>query len=718
MPPGIATTAGGTQENGIGMKRSKRSMHGRRALTPLSFAKTWPAAGLALLGLGGQAQAQSSRPASENKETAAAIAAPAVTAAQNDTSALDSDVVNAAAGQAASATDAAPGQTAPATQTPKPAAPPVVPPPAAPYNGPVITDIVVIGAKTLNKAYIISASGHNVGDPFTEDVLSDMKTRLTATGYFGGHSVTIEESVKVESIEANGKRQVVITVDENDTITGINLTGAGPVKVEDVLALIHIKPGKAYNEKIFQLDAFDILEFYRKKGFITTLADATIDNKGVLNISIVVTRVAEIKINGNHKTRRNVILRAINTKSGDYLNIYTLERDRVNLINLDLFEPGSVNPTDYSLGAGRVGITINVVEKRTGTVTAGAGYSNRAQIIGFAEIVESNFRGMGEQVSVRGEIGGVAGRPSIETSFTEPYLDRKKTALNLQLYDKTVYRFSNNLSNSVATQSTSGNSRYNEQRLGGTTTVSRPFLQTFRGALSFRGEDVRTDPLDLSVQNAQIIQNGPIFVLGGSLLHNTRDLDIDPVSGGFQTFNLQVGHANLHSPKTFTGILIPGVTGNVNFSKGFAEARQYYSLSGPRKRGKPDEDKTTIATRFQFGGSAGTLPFFEQFFVGGGENLRGYRDDRFWGSNLFLASAEFRQPIARKLKGVLFADLGDAWGGSYSNVNIPGFTQDSFHPHLGVGLGVRVNTPIGPLRLDYGIGDEGGRTHFSIGPTF
>ena len=122
--------------------------------------------------------------------------------------------------------------------------------------------------------------------------------------------------------------------------------------------------------------------------------------------------------------------------------------------------------------------------------------------------------------------------------------------------------------------------------------------------------------------------------------------------------------------------------------------------------------------RFQLGSSAGTLPFFEQFFVGGSENLRGYRDDRFWGSNLFLGSVEFRQPVARRLKGVLFMDIGDAWGGSYDNVSIPGFTQNGFQPHLGVGLGIRVNTPIGPLRLDYGIGDEGGRTHFSIGPTF
>src|SRR5581483_5427723 len=111
-------------------------------------------------------------------------------------------------------------------------------------------------------------------------------------------------------------------------------------------------------------------------------------------------------------------------------------------------------------------------------------------------------------------------------------------------------------------------------------------------------------------------------------------------------------------------------------------------------------------------------PFFEQYFIGGADTLRGYREDRFWGKNMLLASVEFRQPLANALTGVLFLDAGHAWGGSYTNVTIQGFDQSGFRPHLGLGLGIRVRTPLGPLRLDYGFGDEGGRTHFSIGNVF
>lgn len=623
------------------------------------------------------------------------------------------------------------------TQTPSPATQPTVAAPAGeptpkllfaqtvPHtNAPKIAQIIVTGNKSLSQTYIILTSGHNVGEACTDQVLADMQSRLYATGYFGQHSANPEDAVKVRSEEPNpptGECKVIIDVDENETIQGVNLTGAGPLKPEEVTPLLHISKGKVYNEKQFQRDLVDIQELYRNKGYAVTAAqDAGIDEKGILNVSLVVVRVGEIKIIGNHKTRRNVILREMRTKVGDYFNRMVFERDLLRLYNLDLFE--TVTPADYDLGPGRIGLTLNVPEKRTGTVTAGVGYSNRQQLIGFAEVGETNFRGLGETVSLRAETGGAAGRSSVELGFNEPYLDRKRTSLNVQLYDKVVYRFSNNLTSNIVTGNSTTtvgtDNRYNEQRTGGTVTFSRPFRDTYRAGLSVRGENVRTSTLDLPPDQLSIIQNGPIVVGGASLIHNTRDLDLDPISGGLQQYNLQIGSANLKSLPTVFGLQIPGVSGNLTFSKAYAELRQYIPLAGRRRRNKPDEDKSSVAVRLLAGTSSGTLPFFEQFFVGGGDNLRGYRDDRFWGSNLLLGSIELRQPLARKFKGVLFLDVGHAWGGSYQNVNLNGFAQSDFRPRVGVGVGLRVNTPIGPLRLDYGIGEEGGRTHFNIGPSF
>jgi outer membrane protein insertion porin family len=113
------------------------------------------------------------------------------------------------------------------------------------------------------------------------------------------------------------------------------------------------------------------------------------------------------------------------------------------------------------------------------------------------------------------------------------------------------------------------------------------------------------------------------------------------------------------------------------------------------------------------------MPFFEQYFLGGSETVRGYLDNRFWGDKQFLMSVEYRHPIAKAIQGVLFVDVGDAWGSPYADQSSEDFAQDtSFAAHVGYGLGVRVQTPIGPIRIDYGMGEDGSRTHFSIGHPF
>jgi outer membrane protein insertion porin family len=131
-----------------------------------------------------------------------------------------------------------------------------------------------------------------------------------------------------------------------------------------------------------------------------------------------------------------------------------------------------------------------------------------------------------------------------------------------------------------------------------------------------------------------------------------------------------------------------------------------------------------VATRLMLGVSSGRLPFFEQFFLGGADSMRGYLEDRFWGSRMLLFSSELRVPLASSIAGVAFLDVGDAWNSlSEFQFSDPAlqtrFEQHKgFNPRTGLGIGLRVVTPIGPLRLDYAFGREGSRTHFSIGHSF
>ena len=108
------------------------------------------------------------------------------------------------------------------------------------------------------------------------------------------------------------------------------------------------------------------------------------------------------------------------------------------------------------------------------------------------------------------------------------------------------------------------------------------------------------------------------------------------------------------------------------------------------------------------------MPYSDLFTLGGADTLRGFEDDEFRGDKMYAATVEYRYPIAKKIQGVIFTDAGAAWGGTE---NVPWY-HDNEDLHASVGLGFRITTPIGPIRLDYGVGDEGGKFHFSFGGKF
>ncbi len=605
-----------------------------------------------------------------------------------------------------------------APQTPPAKPPPVIASPVDPF-APKIAQIVVVGNKAFNALSIIGFSGHKEQEPFTSTVLDDMRSNVFNTGYFGFNEGFSPDAVKVsaETLPNSRNVKVVIEVDENPKITNVLPTGTGPISSDEIKKMV--RNTAVYNPAQFGRDVQDIEDRYAKAGYIATIsADSGPDpaNPSFLNVALVVVRLGHINLARNVKTKRKTILREMKLKENDYYNRETLRKDISRLYNLNLFE--EVIPQEKQVGQDKIDLTLSVPERRSGQVLAGVGFSNRQQLIGFAQIGETNFRGLAESVNLRWESGGVTGHSTVEAGYFEPWIDRRHTSLNVSAYDRINVRFANTLSNTLSSTNNVGtDTRYYEERIGTTITLARPFRDAYIASASLRAENVRTNNLALSTTNSQILQDGPIGVISGGLSHDTRDVVFDPVTGSYQSGTLSVGGADIRPVKGVNISQVPaGIFGKTGFAKSQVEFRYFYSPTGPRK--KLDQEKSTVAIRVIAGTSAGTLPFFEQFFIGGTETLRGYREDRFWGRNLFFGSAEFRQPLARSLKGVLFADVGSAWGGSYQNVQISGFSQGGFRPHFGVGAGIRFRTPIGPLRLDYGIGDEGGRTHFSIGNSF
>ena len=167
-----------------------------------------------------------------------------------------------------------------------------------------------------------------------------------------------------------------------------------------------------------------------------------------------------------------------------------------------------------------------------------------------------------------------------------------------------------------------------------------------------------------------------------SRVTDTRDNIYSPTSGGRTSFEAEFA----------------GFGGDFNYQKFTAEDRRFFKVGRAQ----------TIAVRGQIGYAHGSISESNLYKIGGQDSLRGYRDDQFRGTHLLLATVEYRFPIVKKVQGAVFTDWGNAW----SDDRWPNTIKGS------VGVGLQLETPIGPIRLDYGRGSDGGRVHFSVGGSF
>jgi outer membrane protein insertion porin family len=316
------------------------------------------------------------------------------------------------------------------------------------------------------------------------------------------------------------------------------------------------------------------------------------------------------------------------------------------------------------------------------------------------------------------EVGSRSRGTSYELGYYEPWLDAKHTSLSASVYNKLIYRFTSNAWGGSGSGTT--DSDYDERRQGASLTLARPFSRTNKGFLTLRSEsvDTRLDQLapgDPGYDTRNLLsQDGTVTSGTFRFTSNTRDSELDPVLGTYRSYALEVGQSDFTSQGDKSG--------NSIFGKYSVDFRKYFSKGGFRE--DLNEKRRTIAVRLMVGSLTGNVPFFEQYFLGGAESLRGYREDRFWGRNMVLLNTEYRFPVTSGLTGVGFVDVGDAWGAIPDYLDVGNAFGESllqhagFDPNFGYGFGIRVRTPIGPIRLDYGFGSEGSRAHFSLGHAF
>lgn len=567
-----------------------------------------------------------------------------------------------------------------------------------------VESVVIRGLRNISETAVTAALRLKPGEPFTEAALESDRRTIEGMGLFSAVRPSVEQT-------ETGVR-VTFDVVENPLIREVRFVGNTVLTREQLLEVIRNKPGFVFNTNLAESDVRAIRDAYQRAGYIVLPEGYTAPDyeTGVLIIALSELRVGQIRVEGNVKTRTGVILRELRTKPGELFNIHRWQRDINRLYNTGYFD--QITPEDTLAAPGVIDFTLRVKERPTGRLNVGFAIDSHRRLIGLAEIFETNFQGTGRTVGVNFQSTGGRNGNSIELLFTEPYLDRRRTALSVSLYDKLVYRFTSNFFGGSIDPNLE--QRYDERRRGVSLGLSRPLNDFVTASIGLRTEDVNTNRVATNLGGGFIRQDGSLTSISVRGVYNNRDFDLDPAQGQYLAVAVEPGITNVRSAEQ--EFLDPGIVklGQSNFLRASIDYRIFYSPQG--RRTQPDDRRQVFAIRAYYGTISGTVPFFEQFFIGGAETLRGYPEDRFWGKSAALLSFEFRQPIEKAFTAVFFVDVGHAWGG-YPTVN--DFTQSrSFKPEIGYGVGIRVRTPLGPLRIDYGIGRDGGRTHFSVGQVF
>lgn len=513
------------------------------------------------------------------------------------------------------------------------------------------------------------------------------------------------KSMIVKFIVSEGKQYKVGSVDfkgntlftTNDFYKGFNALGR--------VKRVHMGAGKTFTPKGFSSDLQTLEDFYGAKGYIDARVEARKDpniNTGTMDLSYQIQEgdksyIEKVEIKGNTKTKDKVIRRELAVAPGEVFNMLRVDLSTNRLAGLNYFEKIEARPEETDI-PNRKNLVIAVDEKNTGNFIVGAGFSTIENVVGFVEVSQGNFdlfnppyfTGGGQKVRLRTQIG--TRKQDYQLTFIEPWLFGRKLAFSVDLYHRDLSYLS---------------SLYDERRTGARLGLTRTLgLEDLIGGISYTIESIGIRNVDPAASPELQAEAGTRLVsrFGTTIAYDTRNNALlasrgqrtelmaevagGPLGGDTDIYQLELRHSH--------------------YLPGFANGHIWEILG-----------RVGVVDKY---GDTKRVPLFDRYFLGGQNTLRGYdfrkvgpRDslgEPIGGDTYWFGSVEYSIPVIERLRFAAFYDIGMVYRDPYS-FSTKGEGTGSFSDNWGVGI--RLNLPIGPLRLDYGIPIHRDRRNSSSG---
>ncbi|HHU92066.1 MAG TPA: BamA/TamA family outer membrane protein [Halanaerobiaceae bacterium] len=524
----------------------------------------------------------------------------------------------------------------------------------------IITALELEGNQRVSTEEILTLLETEIGKPLDEEVIKADLQRIYDLGYFQDASVSFEVYL--------GGLKAIFELVEYPVIKDILIEGVESFSEEEILSLLGVQKGEVLNHNTLLQGRREIEQAYQEAGYILAmLTDLHISDDGILTVRFNEGYINDIILKGNEKTKDFVILRQLEFKPGDVLNMNVLQNSFQNLVRLNLFAEFNPQLERVSILENTANIIIEVAEAKTGLLSVGVTYSTKDGWLGYIDIQERNLLGNGQTLGFQWQFGGVT---NYSINFYEPWLLGTRTSFGIGLYDRT-------------STGKLEDREYSLNRRGGNLLLGHNLINEWDGQITFKAEDTEREWLA-----DKEIEKKALRSLTFQVDRDTTNHPFNPTGGAIDIFSIE-----------YAGNFLGGTE---NFVKYNMDMRRFYPGF---------KSNHAWALRLKAGKGEGELPQLEKYTLGGSQSLRGYEYGAFYGDSLLLLNLEYRLPIADNFTAVVFADAGNVWEKEES--------IDLGDLRYSIGAGLRMNTPIGQLRLDYGFNEDGGgQPHFSIGHTF
>lgn len=540
---------------------------------------------------------------------------------------------------------------------------------------------------------------------FLEHVLQeDIKdiSNLYKSNGFLGVKITYEVSFIEEDLALN----ISINIEEGvqTYISNISITGNQKFSTQVLKNSIKSRGGKPFNESQVIDDMYTIQSFYVQRGHIYAGVDLKTryseDKKGV-GIDYAVNEdkpvyFGNIFITGNSFTKDYVIRRELLIKEGDLYSYENILRSQRRILSLGFVRDVRLGPVNPDVKEHRKDISVHVEEGFPGSVEFGVGYGDVERFRGTFEARYRNILGTGRQVNLIVEGSSIEQKYGV--GYKEPWILGYRADGRINVSDQVEKKES-----------------FDRRTFGLTTGIDKSFSDFVKGSLMFQYEDVKlSDVSAAAILTSEDTGKTEVATINPSLMIDRRNDPFNPSRGQFYSIAFREAAQLLGSTPQFV---------KINLQSSFFYSpfkRVVFALSA---RG---------GAAWNFGEST-EVPIFERYFAGGRSTVRGYDQEKLgvpgktiiydgqsWeqtgGNMMVVLNGELRFPLFKGLGMVAFVDGGNVWR------KIEEF--DAAEIKTTTGLGIRYDTPVGPLRLDMGckldkeVGEDKCVAHFTLGHAF